>query len=125
MAKYKQPRRLNPVSFMLMLVALAVIYCGVQFGPPYWRKFRVKGVIKDAASRAILHPNLEQLQQQTAERIRAAGVEADAIRVTFKKGGGRVLATAEYVETINHPFVHKITRLSFRPTVEIEDSRAQ
>lgn len=125
MAKYKQPRKLNPVSFVLLLVAASLVYVAFQFGPPYWRKFRVKGVVKDAASRAILHPNLEQLKQETAERIRGAGVETDAIIVTFKKGGGRVEATAEYVETIKHPFVKKITRLSFRPTVEIEDSRAR
>ena len=47
---YKRPSKINVVSVLVILVLLAGLYSLIQFGPPYWRKWKVKEILSSSAS---------------------------------------------------------------------------
>jgi hypothetical protein len=132
MKGYKKPRRFNLVSFLLIVAAIAAIYCVFQFGPPYWRKWKVKEVLSNNASR--LYPKrllvvagtanelVEEIRKRTADDLRSAGVEDPGLRVNITVANGQIVVSADYRERIRHPFVGKSTTLRFHPRAEVQMS---
>jgi hypothetical protein len=130
---YKKPRKLNFVSFLLFLVALALIYLAVQFGPPYWRKWQVKGVLAESAN--AIYPKrflagdtaygfMSKVQQDTIKRLRnECGIEDKGLTVSVHKDRVNITVGADYRERINHPFVGQSTVLHFRPYSQLAITR--
>jgi len=125
-SSYKQPRKLNFVSMLFLLAGLAGVYSLIQFGPPYWRKWKVKEVLSEAANK--VYPKrmntdgefVRQTEKVTVREIRAAGVEDPGLRVEIRlEPRVRITALAEYDEVIRHPLVGKSTTLHFRPREEV------
>lgn len=126
MGRYKQPRQLNLVSFLLLVLVIAAAYGAWKFGPPYLRMFRVKEALGHAASAFLARPDadLYGLRARTEQHIRDTGIEDASVRVDFKSnGGGWVTVTASYQEIVRHPWVHKVTVLRFSPAVTREKQR--
>ncbi len=131
MGRYKKPRKLNFVSFLLAVAALAAGYSGFQFGPHYYHKWKAKGILSDAANRAYpkrmkegweLHEFLTALQTKTEKRLKDVGIEDPKLDVKITMGQKDIVAKASYVVIVKHPFVDKKTTLYFRPTVAISKS---
>ena len=116
----------NFVSLVLLLAALGGVYSAVKFGPPHLRKWKVKEVLDDTASRFLgnraASPEVDleiatTLRESAITRIRALGVEDPAVTVTIERQGQGVVVAADYKEVVHHPVVNKQTVLIFRPTV--------
>jgi hypothetical protein len=130
MGRYKKPRRLNPISFVLILALLGCGYAGWKFGPPYWRKWRVKRLIDEAANwgykrRGALgsEPSMmDTLRERTRRQIRSAGVVDPSLRIHIKVDRQRIWVSAEYNELIQHLFIKKPTKLHFQPAVSVPES---
>jgi hypothetical protein len=126
---YKKPRKFNFVSFLLILMAIALAYVAFQFIPPYYRKWKVKGLLADAANgiyrrRFVTGPAeteyLSQVQTKALNRLRnEGGIEDTALTVRAYKDKNTATVSADYRERITHPFVGKTTVLRFRPWSQI------
>jgi hypothetical protein len=118
---YKRPSKINAVSVLVAVVLLAGLYSLIQFGPPYWRKWKVKEILSSSASQAFKrrrHPDeeiLQKIKDDTVREIHAAGVDDPSVRVTIDINEQQATVAAEYHERINHPLVKKTTMLTFRP----------
>lgn len=128
MGRYKKPRKLNFVSFLLILAALGAGYAGFQFGPHYYHKWKARGILSDAANRCYpkrmsegieLFDFLQELQNKTTKRLREMGIEDPKMKVKITMGAKEITAQASYVVVIKHPFVDKTTTLYFRPTSSV------
>ncbi|MCA9670229.1 MAG: hypothetical protein KC503_31760 [Myxococcales bacterium] len=124
MGKYKKPRRINAVSFLLILALIGCGYAGWKFGPPYWRKWGVKRVLSEAANSAFRlrgalandSQRLDALRDRTRQKVREAGVVDPSLRIHVTLEQNRVAVSAEYHEIIQHLFIKKLTKLYFHPS---------
>lgn len=129
---YEKPGKLNAVSIFIVLIILAAGYSLVQFGPPYYRKWKVKGVLSEAANK--VYPRrfvtgetesimLEEIRTWTYKEMRRVGVKDPGLQVDVNKNADVIGAGADYRERINHPVVKKTTTLHFRPynTIKIQN----
>ena len=118
---YKRPSKINFVSVIVTLILLSGLYSLIQFGPPYWRKWKVKEILSSSASQAFKRRRqpdeevLNKIREDTVREIHAAGVDDPSVRVTVDINEQQATVTAEYRERINHPLVKKTTTLTFRP----------
>jgi hypothetical protein len=126
---YDKPRRVNAVSVIIFLMLAAALYAAVQFGPPYYRKWKSSGILSEAANRVYPKRNVpadasseffEKVRGETAARLRELGIGDPGLRVLIEASPARVGVSAEYVEIIKHPLVGKITTLSFAPRCDID-----
>lgn len=125
---YRKPRRLNWVSILLGLVVAAAIYGGVQFGPPYYRAWKVDTRLSDVAMRAsdlqtARDPVKEEelLLREAREAIQELGVTDEYLLVEFDPEYAHLRAA--YAEEVTHPLVGKKTVLRFERTATVPGDR--
>lgn len=126
---YKKPRKFNFVSFLMILAAIAVAYVAFQFIPPYYRKWKVKGLLAESVNamyrRRFITGHAEteylsQVQNKALNRLRnEGGIQDTALTVRAYKDKNTATVSADYRERITHPFVGKTTVLHFRPWSQI------
>lgn len=129
---YKQPRKLNMVSLVVLLGILAGVYAAVQFGPVYARKWKAKEILSESVHQYYTRRRvsggeeqsyLQGLREKTVAALRAAGIVDPNLMLSFTKSPRLdVTGILEYEEVISHPGVNKITRLRFRPYVSVADA---
>ena len=126
---YKQPKRVNFVSFFLMLLGLGLSYSVFKFGPPYYRKWKTQTILSESAVRVYPKRFLSgdgeseffnKLRQETEKQLREVGIEDPRLQVSISKTSQEIEARAEYEERIQHPFIGKSTVLHFRPFSRIK-----
>jgi len=118
MSSYKKPGKINVVSVLIFLALAAAAYAGVRFGPPYYRKWKVKSVLDETtveyiARRARGASFAKQLEEKAERKISALGVADPGLRVQIYDRDREVTTTCSYRVVINHPFVNKATTLNF------------
>jgi hypothetical protein len=127
--QYDKPRRINIVSGIFLLAAAAGLYSAVQFGPCYYRKWRANGVLSEAANRVYPKRRVsadaaveftDKVRSEATAQLREIGISDPGLRLTIDRSAAHVGVTAEYVEIVKHPFVGKITTLSFAPHVDVD-----
>jgi hypothetical protein len=122
--RYSQPRKFNPVSFIALIVLAGLGYGAFKFGPPYYREYKVKEALLEAATR--IYPKrmltgvdelefMSEVERSTTSRIREVGVKDPGLRVITRKTNTEIRVEARYLETIFHPFGVKPTELPFGP----------
>lgn len=120
---YKKPRKLNFVSFVLIVILAVVIYGSIKFGPPYYRKWKAKGPLSNAANAVYPKRNLpeenlqayfEKLKKEVTAELRTIGITDPGLQIHISKVGTEVTVTADYQEHITHPFYGTMS-LRFRP----------
>jgi hypothetical protein len=127
-AAIRKPRKINPVSVTFFVVLFGLIYGAIQFGPPYYRKWKVKEVLsvtanavypKRMATGSALQTFINELQKKAMQDLRGVGITDPSLRITIIKQQDDVVATADYKEIIKHWGVDKTTTLAFRPSSTI------
>ena len=67
---YNKPRRLNLVSFFLLVLVAAGVYLGYKFVPVYWQARKVDQELDEIKMRgATMYRMKEDVKMQTAEQI--------------------------------------------------------
>lgn len=124
MGNYKQPSKLNVVSIFLLLLLATVVYVAIQYGPPYWRTYKVKEILDQVATkcrgnRVPTDDKLDKLEQDAEARILdEAGVADNNVRVQINIGGQEVTVSATYTEQVKHWLVKKVSTLHFKPEIK-------
>jgi hypothetical protein len=123
MATYGQPRRLNSVTFMMILIGLAAGYCVWRFFPAYFDGWSVDHLLKEAAS-ATYNLNRRQEPERTkelkalvdktrADIIKQANVTDPDLAVNLDIDGSNVAVSADYSVVVTHPLTTHTTTLHF------------
>lgn len=127
--RIERPSRINAVSVIFFLVLSAGLYSAVQFGPPYYRKWKSAGVLSETANKVYsrraatgdgAEEFIEKVRAEMTAQLREIGISDPGLRLTIDRSAAHVGVTAEYVEIVKHPFVGKITTLSFAPHVDLD-----
>ena len=123
MAHYKQPSRINAVSILLALVAIAAVYAAVKFVPHYWRARKVGELVGLAVNhfyRERSMPGVEDaIRADLDAKIRALGVEDPDLRIVVERTPDLLRISASYTVVVSHPG-HKITTLRFAPSAQTD-----
>lgn len=118
---YKKPSRFNAVSVLLVLALLAGVYSIIQFGPPYYRRWKAAGILAENVSKIYSKRRstgeqetqfFEDLRKDTEQKLRDLGITSE-FQIQFRKDSAVLSGTLEYIETVQHWFVGKTTTLRF------------
>jgi hypothetical protein len=121
--KYEKPSKVNFVSVMLLLGALAALYAAIQYGPPYYRRWRAANVLSEITNK--IYPKrfmsgpletevYDQLRKETVERLQQLGIaNAAGSKIEFSKNQREITGSLDYSEQVKHWFVNKTSVLSF------------
>ena len=117
------PRRLNAVSVVLVLIALAAGYWLWRFFPVYFDGWTVDHTLKEAASQtySVAHvaepgrtKQLKVIVDKAREDIvKLAHVDDPDLTVNLDLDGNDVAVTADYSVVVTHPGTHRTTTLHF------------
>jgi hypothetical protein len=114
MAKnYRQPRRLNSVTVIMLLMFLAGGYWMWVFFPVYWDAWTVDHQLREGAS-ALYQLNLlnepersdrmrKLLQKVQADCVRLAHITDPEFDVVLDMEGDNVMMRADYTVKLRHP----------------------
>jgi hypothetical protein len=124
--RYGQPRRLNVVTFIMILMGLAAGYWVWRFFPAYFDGWNVDHLLKEASSKTyrlnrMQEPErgkeLKALVDKTLADIRKqANVTDPDLAVNLDIDGDNVAVTADYHVEITHPMTTRTTTLHFHKT---------
>lgn len=115
---YKKPRNINWVSLLLGAAGILAAYFAYQFGPIYWKRYKVDRVLQEAAteSDSIAMMNRDtQLRMENDARAKVyQSLQGMGLSPTPVEEGGNGLVVvfddgyknihATYTITVNHPF---------------------
>jgi hypothetical protein len=132
MVDYKQPRRLNSVTIVLLIGMVAAGYWFWRFFPAYFDAWTVDHILKEAASKVyranrMREPERTQelnglLDKARSEMQHKASVNDPELLVNLDFDGNNATLTADYRVVITHPVISRTTLLHFvrRQTADIK-----
>ncbi|HXU69721.1 MAG TPA: hypothetical protein VN947_10355 [Polyangia bacterium] len=123
MASYGQPRRLNAVTFVMILMALAAGYWVWRFFPVYFDGWSVDHLLKEAASKTYRLNRLDEpertkeltalVNKTKADIAKQGNVTDPDLLVNLDIEGNNVAVSADYKVIVTHPYINKTTTLHF------------
>lgn len=123
MVSYGQPRRLNSVTFIMILMGLAAGYWVWRFFPAYFDGWTVDHLLLEAANASYKLSRLNEPDRSKALKdlvdktrndiIKQANVTDPDLSVNLDLEGDKVAVTADYNVIITHPIIEKTTTLRF------------
>ena len=123
MASYGQPRRLNAVTFVMILMALAAGYWVWRFFPVYFDGWSVDHLLKEAASKTYRLNRLNEpertkeltalVNKTKADIAKQGNVTDPDLLVNLDIEGNNVAVSADYKVIVTHPYINKTTTLHF------------
>jgi len=124
MVRYGQPRRINSVTFAIVLMGAAAGYWLWRFFPAYFDAWTVDHILKETASSTYKLSRLGEpergkqlkvlVDRARAEIIEQGHVTDPDLLVNLDIDGDNVAVRAEYNVAITHPVIEKATLLRFR-----------
>lgn len=128
MADKYGPKRLNAVTVVLLLAALAIGYWFWRFFPAYFDGWTVDHILKETAA-AVYRANRlrepertttlrELLDKARADIIKKANVTDPDLRVDLEIEEQMARVSAEYMVVVTHAGVSRTTTLHFKKKAE-------
>lgn len=121
--QYGQPRRLNAVTIVMILLAMGGGYWMWRFFPAYFDAWTVDHILLEAASATyklshITEPARSQklkelLDKSRSDIIKQGNVTDPDLLVNLELEGETAVVSADYNVTITHPYIDKTTTLRF------------
>jgi hypothetical protein len=125
----KGPRKINPVSVLIVAGLVFAVYASVRFLPPYWTSWQVKEKLRDACAAmyqmrnydaSIKTAELQKLQDKVLGDIKQLGVEDPEASVELDDSDPAwAIARADYRVTVTHP-MGKPTVMHFTPEAKLD-----
>lgn len=119
MANYRQPRRFNVVSMLMILVLLGGGYWLYVFFPVYWDAWTVDHQLRECAAAMYQVNKLAEPDRSTQMRVLLQKAQADSIRlahitdpdfdVRLELTGDEVKLIGEYTVVVRHPIANWTT----------------
>jgi hypothetical protein len=133
MATYGQPRRLNTVTIVMILLGLAAGYWVWRFFPAYFDGWSVDHLLKEAASKTYRLNMLGEPERSKQLKILVDKVHDDIVKqasvtdpdlvVNLDLEGNNVAVSADYNVVITHPLVTRTTTLHFHKSESADVKR--
>jgi hypothetical protein len=130
--KYDKPSRFNLVSFIFFLVVAGLVYGAIQFGPPYYRRWKAAAVISEMVNRFYADrlkggdastEVQNHIRTELLSKFKEVGIDDPAVQTTFRKSATAVSIDATYHEVVKHWFVNKTTTLEFTVSEEAKKEK--
>jgi hypothetical protein len=123
MATYGQPRRLNTVTIIMILMGLAAGYWIWRFFPAYFDGWNVDHLLKESASKTYRLSRLQEpertkqltvlVDKTRADIMKQGNVTDPDLSVNLNLEGDDVAVSADYNVVITHPLVTRTTTIHF------------
>lgn len=132
MGRYKQPRRLNWVTLLLLAVGAAGVYGVARFGPALRMRWRASEIVGQAVYRlyrysyhtgALRGEEERALREEVVGRLHAIGVTDPEMAVSFAQSDKQLTVSVEYTVEVRHFWSSLPTRLRFHPTASTTTER--
>jgi hypothetical protein len=121
--QWAQPKRLNWVSGTMLVLAVVFGYWMWRFFPAYFDAWTVDHVLLEGANSAYRASRLgepartnalhELVDKAKADIQKKANVEDPELTVGLDLDGDIATLTADYMVTVTHPVLSKVTQLHF------------
>lgn len=135
MATYGQPRRLNAVTFVMILCGLGAGYWLWRFFPAYFDGWTVDHILREAAARTyklntMREPERSKQLKAMLDKVRAdiakqANVTDPDLVVNLDIEEDVSTLSADYHTVVTHPVISKTTTLHFHKVETINIKRVQ
>jgi hypothetical protein len=129
--KYRKPRAVNWVSFMLVGLAGLFAYLAVYLWPVYTTHSHVRGILLDhvpAFHKANLMPDsvcrqmMEDIRTSIAKRLQQAGINEKAVKIYLRRGKREIELEARLKAYARFPWPDKTFAFDISPKV-VTDAR--
>jgi len=118
----KGPRRINPVSILVVLLIVGAVYAAIKFVPVYMLASDVDTILADAKHEAAeldvfsTGDRRDKLLEQVRDKIIDLGVDENRLEVYLDDDLSYI--HADYVIVVKHPF-GKTTELEFERSAKV------
>jgi hypothetical protein len=122
-AHYGQPRRLNAVTVVLILIAMAIAYWFWRFFPAYFDAWNVDHILREGVTSTyqvmrIREPERSKRLKEIVDKTRAdvqkqAGITDPNLIVDLNLDGDKAVMSADYHVIVTHPYTTRTTTLHF------------
>lgn len=100
---------------LILLLAAAVLYFGVNFGEVYWRYYEFRDAMRQEVRFAAQIPD-DRMRLHLAALADSLGLPDDAAEVVVTRAGHQISVSADYIEQVDMPFIKR--QIRFRPHAE-------
>jgi len=130
--KYRKPRTLNVVTFMLLGSMGIVAYSLIYLWPVYSASARVKGILLDhvpALYRANLRPDdvartmMEDIKTSIATQLGKAGINDKGVKIFLTRSPKEIGLEARFVAHAHFPFPDRTFDFNLSPKVVSDATR--
>jgi hypothetical protein len=130
--KYRKPRSINWVTFLLLGIAGFLVYLTVYLWPVYSTRSRVKGILLDHVP-ALYKANLrspdvanamkEEIRTSIAAELKKAGINDKAVKVFLRHNPKEVELEARFKVKARFPWPDKTFEFDLAPKVVSDATR--
>jgi hypothetical protein len=130
--RYRKPRTINLVSFMLLGAAGLFVYLAVCFWPVYSTRSRVRGILLDHVPllyKANLRPTevtqamLEDIKTSIRAEIQKAGINEKAVKIYLRHNVKEIELEARLKARAHFPWPDKTFEFDIAPKVVSDATR--
>jgi hypothetical protein len=130
--KYRKPRSVNWVSFMLLGIAGLIVYLVVCLWPVYQMHSRAKGILLDhvpAYYKANLMPDevsrtmTDTVRESIRAELRKAGINDKAAKIYLRPGKKEIQLEVRFKAYAHFPWPEKTYEFDLSPKVVTDATR--
>ncbi|MSP63910.1 MAG: hypothetical protein EXR72_26910 [Myxococcales bacterium] len=125
------PRRLNWVTFVMLLGCAAGGYWCWKFLPHHYNAWQVDHVLQEAVARCygVVHRHLpaggvREVEQDARRNIVAIGIDDPNVVLHVQINRDKAYAVCDYTVIVRHPYKDKQSVLTMHRTAEADVKRA-
>jgi hypothetical protein len=130
--KYRKPRTLNWVTFMLVGMVGISVYLAVYLWPVYSSHSRVKGILLDhipTLYKANLRPDdtmramIDEMKLSIAKDLKKAGINDKAVKLYIRRNPKEIELEARFKAYARFPWPDKTFEFNLSPRVVSDATR--
>jgi hypothetical protein len=132
--KYRKPRSLNWVSFMLLGCIGLTVYLLYCFWPVYSTRSRVAGILYDhlpllyranLRSDEVARAMIEDIKASIANELKKAGINDKAAKIQLRRNPKEISLEVRYKTRVHFPFPEKTYEFEIAPKVVSDATRVE
>jgi len=130
--KYRKPRTINWVTFLLLGIAGLLVYLSIYLWPVYSTRSRVKGILLDHVPdlyKANLRPGdvgrtmIEEIKLSIGSELKKAGINDKGVKLFLRGNPKEIELEARFKVKAHFPWVNKTYEFNLAPKVVSDATR--
>jgi hypothetical protein len=132
--RYRQPQRLNVVSFVILAFMALLGYAMYAIWPAFSLRSNVESELADALpnlwrlnhnAEYAVRMQIDLLKRNLVKSLQKAGVKDKNLKVIFERNKKKVAVEARFATTVTFPVLDKTVIVHFSPRVETDAARVE